>query len=172
MIKFVHGDIAEQEVDIIVNAANKDLLWEDKTVNGAIHLGGGPELTKECTEFVEKYGEVATTSFAVTAGHNLPCKHVIHALGPVYPCNECAAFELEETYHHILGHVTCDDYFWDVKSIAFPAISTGVFGFPFEEATKIQLEVCNRYITDLDEIRLVYYTKEMFDTAVHVLRTN
>ena len=172
MIKLVHSEIQLQHVDIIVNAANKELLWEDETVNGMIHIHGGPELTKECKEWVKKYGEVRTAGLGITKGHNLPCNFVIHTVGPVYPCNELAPIQLEGTYINSLAYASNVSLVRingeRPKSIAFPAISTGAFRFPFEQATQIQISSLLRHKDKFDEIRLVYHTYEQFQKATDI----
>lgn len=172
MVTLLKGNIEEQRVDFIVNAANEELLWEDKTVNGAIHLGGGQELTDTCAEWVKNWGKVEVSEFAITPGYNLPCKSVIHTVGPVYPCNRNAASELERTYRNVLSWADHQDVlnaygFTENEgriSIAIPAISTGVFSYPFREATEIQLRVAHSFRRSLD-IRLVYYTDEQLEIA-------
>jgi O-acetyl-ADP-ribose deacetylase (regulator of RNase III) len=162
MISLIKGNIAEQEVTFIVNAANEELLWEDKTVNGMIHLGGGPELTKACEDWVKKYGKVKTSHWAVTFGFNLPCDYVIHTVGPVYPCNPNAERELENTYENVLSAAVAPTF---LHSIAIPAISTGVFRYPFADATEIQVRTAKRYVDRFSEIRLVYYTDQDLSVA-------
>jgi len=172
VVTLLKGSIEKQEVDFIVNAANEELLWEDKTVNGVIHLGGGQELTDACTEWVEKHGKVQVSDFAITPGFKLPCEAVIHTVGPVYPCNRNAAHELERTYKNVLSWADHQDVlnaygFTENEgriSIAIPAISTGVFSYPFREATEIQLRVAHSFRRSLD-IRLVYYTHEQLEIA-------
>ena len=167
MITLLKGNIEKQQVTFIVNAANEELLWEDKTVNGVIHLGGGQELTDACTEWVKNWGKVEVSEFAVTPGYNLPCREVIHTVGPVYPCNKNAAQELECTYRNILRWAAqYRDAFW-INTIAFPAISTGVFSYPFREATEIQLRVAREFddVKYFDDVRLVYYTDEQLEIA-------
>ncbi len=148
-----------------MNAANEELLWEDKTVNGMIHVGGGPELTEACTAWVEKYGKVRTSDYAVTLGFNLPCRYVIHTVGPVYPCNRGAERELFNTYENVLVAATSPTFLY---SIALPAISTGVFSYPFADATRIQILMAMKYEDRFSEIRLVYYTDEDLATAQHI----
>ena len=159
MITLVKGNIAEQEVTFIVNAANEELLWEDKTVNGMIHLGGGSKLTKDCEDWVKKHGKVKTSNFAVTHGFNLPCDYVIHTVGPVYPCNRNAKRELEETYENFFSWAS-STYAYISPSIALPAISTGVFSYPFAAATEIQVRIAKQYASQFSEVRLIYYTDQ------------
>jgi O-acetyl-ADP-ribose deacetylase (regulator of RNase III) len=144
MIKVVQGDITKLEVDAIVNAANETLLGGGG-VDGAIHRAAGPELKEYCA----KLGGCPTGEARITPGFKLPAKYVIHTVGPVWRggrANEAAllascygnAFELA------LAH--------GIKTIAFPAISTGAYGYPKEEAAKIAIAVMREYEDRFDEI--------------------
>jgi len=167
-ITLAKGNIAEQEVTFIVNAANEELLWEDKTVNGMIHLGGGYQLTQACEAWVKQHGKVKTSYFAVTEGFNLSCDYIIHVVGPVYPCNRNAEQELINTYKNVLSWAY-RRLFMLPSSIAIPAISTGAFQYPFKDATKIQIEIAKQYREFYNEIRLVYYTDEDLEIAQEIL---
>jgi O-acetyl-ADP-ribose deacetylase (regulator of RNase III) len=128
-IALVHGDITRLEVDAIVNAANATLLGGGG-VDGAIHRAAGPELLEEC----RKLGGAETGEAKITAGYRLPARHVIHVVGPVWSGGGKNEHELlARCYRNALSLAASDR----IRSIAFPAISTGAYGFPIERATRI-----------------------------------
>ncbi len=152
------GDITQEQVDAIVNAANASLLGGGG-VDGAIHRAGGPAILEECRQIRrDKYPEGLPTGEAViTTAGNLPAKHVIHTVGPVY--GEHAGQEaalLTSCYQRSLNLASSNQ----LKSIAFPAISTGVFGYPKDEAAAISSDAIARFAsTDhvVEQVRLVFF---------------
>lgn len=127
------GDITKTPADAIVNAANESLLGGGG-VDGAIHRAAGPELLAECRTL----GGCPTGQAKMTKAYNLPAKYIIHAVGPYY--SDYEPWEAEEllasVYKSIMQHVTNHP---DIKSIAIPAISCGIFRFPLERATEIAI---------------------------------
>lgn len=154
-IVVVQGDIAAQKVDAIVNAANKTLLGGGG-VDGAIHRAAGPKLLKEC----KTLGGCKTGEAKITKGHNLPAKYVIHTVGPIYGKENGKEAELlSNCYKNSLLLAKQNG----IKTIAFSAISTGVYGYPKEEAVKIALDTLQAFIKNdnyFNEIRLVLHSEE------------
>jgi O-acetyl-ADP-ribose deacetylase (regulator of RNase III) len=159
-IECVKGDIADQpDITAIVNAANAELRIGGG-VAGAIHRASGPRLTKECQPMAPiKPGEAV-----ISSGHDLPNKYVIHCLGPVYGRDNPEDKLLADCYRNALRLAEKHD----IDSIAFPALSTGAFGYPMKEATKIAFATIRNEIPKLEfvkEIRFVLFSDE--DLKVH-----
>ena len=147
------GDITKEEVDVIVNAANKSLLGGGG-VDGAIHRAAGPELLEECRTL----GGCETGEAKITKGYRLPAKYVIHTVGPMYGRGKGREAELPANCHK---NSLLSAKKHKVKTVAFPAISTGVYGYPKEEAVKIVFKTVKDFISkdnSLDEIRLVLFS--------------
>jgi putative ATPase len=127
-VAIVLNDITKEVVDAITNAANED-LWHGGGVAGAISRKGGPIIQKESREYVKKYGRVKTGTCGYTSGGNLHCKYVIHAVGPIW--NDSVAPEVNINYLHsaVLSTLQMASKL-DCQSVAIPAISSGIFGFP------------------------------------------
>ena len=144
MLQIQHGDITKLSVDAIVNAANNNLLGGGG-VDGAIHRAAGPQLLEACRPL----GGCPTGEAKATPGFKLPAKWVIHTVGPVWQGGDRGEAQLlENCYRNSLELALKSD----VKTIAFPAISTGVYGYPKPEAAKIALTVMREYEVRFDSI--------------------
>jgi O-acetyl-ADP-ribose deacetylase (regulator of RNase III) len=139
-LETMHGDITRLDVDAIVNAANTSLLGGGG-VDGAIHRAAGPGLLAEC----RKLGGCPTGEARITGGHNLAARYVIHTVGPVYSGKPQDRTLLTGCYQNSLKLAVQNN----VASIAFPAISCGVYGYPIEDACRIAMDTtCNFLKTD------------------------
>lgn len=151
-IEIRQGDITRLEVDAIVNAANTSLLGGGG-VDGAIHRAAGPRLLAECRTL----GGCPTGEARITAGYNLPAKHVIHTVGPVYSGRAQDARLLADCYRNSL-QLAVDN---NLRSIAFPAISCGVYGYPIEDACKIAITTSAEFLKHhetLDRVVFVLFS--------------
>jgi len=130
-----HGpaDITKETTDAIVNAANSSLLGGGG-VDGAIHRAGGPAVLAECRQIVGRIGRLAAGNAVITTGGKLPARHVIHTVGPVYRDGNRRESEVLASCHHESIRLADERGF---RSIAFPAISTGAYGYPLEEAAPV-----------------------------------
>jgi O-acetyl-ADP-ribose deacetylase len=163
-IEVVEGDITRQTVDVIVNAANTSLLGGGG-VDGAIHRAAGPQLLEECRTL----GGCATGEAKITKGYRLPAKWVIHTPGPVWRENSGADFLLANCYRNALALAVRHG----ARSIAFPAISTGVYAFPLERATRIAVRGVRAFLDknqSLEKVVFVCFGQEAYETYQHVLK--
>lgn len=145
-LELERGDITAQEVDVIVNAANARLA-PGGGVAGAIHRAAGPQLWQAC----EPLGGCATGEAKVTEGFALPARWIVHTVGPIYGHDEPAAALLAASYRNSLD--AADDL--GAQSIAFPALSTGAFGYPLAEAAEVALSTLLDHLPDQTHIALV-----------------
>ncbi len=163
-INIWQGDITTLEVDAIVNAANKSLLGGGG-VDGAIHRAAGPELLDECRTL----GGCLTGEAKITKGYNLPAKHVIHTVGPVYSrSNPEVPRLLAACYENSLA-LAADH---QLSSVAFPAISCGVYGYPIKKACRIAVTTicdCLKKYPDIEKIVLAVFSKHDFDTYQQIM---
>ncbi|MDC0662384.1 macro domain-containing protein [Marinobacter sp. SS21] len=148
-IECIQGDITQQpDVDAVVNAAN-GLLMPGGGVAGAIHRVAGPGLAREC----QPLAPIQPGQAVITGAHNLPNRHVIHCLGPVYGQDEPSAQLLADCFRQALR--LADNQ--GLASVAFPAISTGVFGYPVREAAAVALAAVRESSASLRSVRLVRF---------------
>jgi len=153
------GDITEEEVDVIVNAANSTLLGGGG-VDGAIHAKGGPAILNECKQIrsTEYPSGLPTGKAVITTAGNLPAKHVIHTVGPIYGMNDGRdAGLLHDCYSNSLS-LAVDSF---LSSIAFPSISTGAFYYPKHEAAFVVSRAIATFLESdiaIEEVRLVFFS--------------
>ncbi|WP_433801462.1 O-acetyl-ADP-ribose deacetylase [Actinomycetospora sp. CA-084318] len=158
-ITLVQGDITTQEVDAIVNAANSGLLGGGG-VDGAIHRRGGPEILAECKQLRATSlpdGLPTGQAVATTAG-KLPAQHVIHTVGPVYARSKDRSELLASAYRESLR--VADEL--GARTVAFPAISAGVYGWPMDDAARIAVQTVGSTRTAVEEVRFVLFGDDAY----------
>jgi len=166
-LQIIQGDITMEEVDAIVNAANEH-LQHGGGVAWVISKRGGATIQKESNEWVRKKGTVDHAHPAWTSGGKLPAKYVIHAVGPVWGAGD----EDAKLSDAVSGSLHVADEL-ELKSIAFPAISTGIFGFPKERAAKVILGTIETYFeentsSEIELVKLVLFDQSTMDAFLQV----
>ena len=152
-IELIKGDITQLKVDAIVNAANSSLLGGGG-VDGAIHRAGGPAILEECRKIVAKQGGCKTGEAVITTAGNLPARYVIHTVGPVWNGgNKNEASLLASCYNESLKLAANNK----IASVAFPNISTGIYGYPKKEAAEVAIRSVTEFLTQNDFIEKVYF---------------
>jgi O-acetyl-ADP-ribose deacetylase (regulator of RNase III) len=157
VIEIIQGDITTLAVDAIVNAANSSLAGGGG-VDGAIHRAAGPELLEEC----RKLGGCPTGEARITKGYNLPARWVIHTAGPVWHGGTRDEDELLARCYRSCFALAARH---NIRTLAFPAISTGIYGFPLERATRIAITETTRFLADnagIEEVRFVCFGTETY----------
>ncbi|WP_421865948.1 macro domain-containing protein [Marinobacter adhaerens] len=165
-VECIRGNIAEQQdMDVIVNAANAELL-PGSGVAGAIHSAAGPGLAEECRALAP----IRPGQAVISSAHELPNQHVIHCLGPVYGVDEPSDRLLAECFRNAL--LLADRH--KLTSIAFPAISTGVFGYPLQNAAAVAMKAVSDTLAELNSVRLVRFVlfsdedRKVFEQALEL----
>lgn len=162
-IQVIQGDITKQKVDAIVNAANSSLLGGGG-VDGAIHRAAGPGLLAEC----RLLGGCKTGDAKATKGHNLPSRYVIHTVGPVWQDgNNDEDGSLASCYRRSFEVAAS----LNVRSIAFPAISTGIYSFPKQRAAEIAVNEARTYVGKIETLLFVCFDAETADIYRELLRS-
>ena len=165
----IRGDITKQKVDAIVNAANSSLMGGGG-VDGAIHRAGGPAILEECKAIVAKQGSCPTGEAVITTGGLLLAKFVIHTVGPVWRGGtDNEPEKLRNCYKNSLRLAVENN----LETIAFPNISTGIYGYPKEEAARVAIEAVTTHLENLTLIASVYFVcfdEENFQLYQHYLK--
>ena len=152
-ITVIRDDITRMKVDAIVNAANSSLMGGGG-VDGAIHRAGGPAILQECREIIARQGSCKTGEAVITTAGDLPARFVIHTVGPIWHGgNNDEARLLESCYHKSLKLAVEND----IKSIAFPNISTGVYGFPKKQAANIAVHTVLSFMSTNESMEKVVF---------------
>jgi O-acetyl-ADP-ribose deacetylase (regulator of RNase III) len=155
IVRLIKGDITEMETDAIVNAANSSLMGGGG-VDGAIHRKGGPKILEECKKIraVDWPEGLPTGKAVITSAGNLKTKHVIHTVGPVWYGGKRGEPELlVQAYQNSLRIAVANG----LKTLAFPSISTGAYGYPIREASRIALKTVKDFLEKEDQLREVVF---------------
>lgn len=169
-ISIIQGDITRQATDAIVNAANSSLMGGGG-VDGAIHRAGGPAILEECKEIVARQGRLPTGKAVITTGGNLPAKHVIHTVGPVWHGGGKGEAELLESAYCESLKLAAEN---NLTSVSFPSISTGAYGYPVEQAAGVAIKTVAAFLrekeTSLKEVVFVLFDSRTYEAYVAALR--
>ena len=155
-IKIIKGDITKENVDAIVNAANSSLLGGGG-VDGAIHRAGGNKILEECKSIVSKIGQLKTGEAVITSGGNLKAKYVIHTVGPIWHGGHNNEEALLFNCYKNSVKLACEN---NIKTVAFPNISTGVYGYPKDLAAKVAYNAVKESLIEyknIEEVRFVCF---------------
>ena len=162
MITLTLGDITRVDADAIVNAANSRLAVGGG-VCGAIHRAGGPEIAAECRAYVAEHGSVPAGGAALTTGGSLPARYVVHAVGPVWHGGTSGESQtLASAYRR---SIEVADAHGDIEAIAFPSISTGIFGYPLDKAAPTAVRAVRDALADATHVREATFV--LFDQATY-----
>jgi O-acetyl-ADP-ribose deacetylase len=168
MFQVIRGDITKVPVDVIVNAANSSLLGGGG-VDGAIHRAGGPAILEACRKIIAKQGGCKTGEAVITTAGALPAKYVIHTVGPVW--NGGSNNEAEKLLNCYFNSLQLAEQN-GCRSIAFPNISTGIYGYPRAEAAHIAVQAVSNYFkqpSKIDKVVFVCFDSENYELVQHEL---
>ena len=170
-LALVLGDITRERVDAIANAANERLMGGGG-VDGAIHRAGGAAIAAECSAIRAKQGGCPTGQAVITTGGNLTAKHVIHTVGPIWRGGDAGEAELLASCYRESLRLAVEH---NIKTIAFPSISTGVYGYPVAQAAVVALNAVKQFLKahdGLDEVRFVLFDDATYGAYGNVLADN
>lgn len=169
-LHIIQGDITQQSTDAIVNAANSSLMGGGG-VDGAIHRAGGPAILQDCKQIVARQGRLPTGEAVTTTGGNLKAKHVIHTVGPVWHGGNKGEPELLASAYRESLKVAAES---DLNSVSFPSISTGVYGYPVDQAARVALNTITTFLsqgdTSLREVVFVLFDSRTLEAYSSALR--
>jgi O-acetyl-ADP-ribose deacetylase (regulator of RNase III) len=168
-VAIIQGDITRQATDAIVNAANPGLMGGGG-VDGAIHRAGGPAILEGCKQIVARQGRLPTGKAVITSGGNLPARHVIHTVGPIWQGgNKDEAALLASAYKESLKLAAAHN----LTSVSFPSISTGAYGYPLAEAARVALKAVVSFlreqVTSVREVVFVLFDSRSYEAYASAL---
>lgn len=162
IITLVRGDITRQDTEAVVNAANSTLLGGGG-VDGAIHRAGGPQILEECKRIRAARGGCPTGEAVITTGGNLESRYVIHTVGPIWSGGNSGEDQLLASAYRNSLRLAAEN---GIKSVAFPSISTGAYGFPTERAARVAADTVKKLLEEKnspEEVRFVLFSQKDFD---------
>lgn len=169
ILRLLRGDITREEVDAIVNAANSTLMGGGG-VDGAIHRAGGPQILEECKQIRAMSGQLPPGQAVITGGGNLKAQYVIHTVGPIWRDGTCNEEEtLASAYLESLKLAAQ----YELKTVSFPSISTGAYGFPLDKAAPIAVATAAAFLKEdnsLEEIRFVLFDAFAFNEFQNAIK--
>jgi O-acetyl-ADP-ribose deacetylase (regulator of RNase III) len=168
-LSIVRGDITRQTTEAIVNAANSSLMGGGG-VDGAIHRAGGPTILEECRQIVSRQGRLPTGQAVMTTAGNMKARYVIHTVGPIWHGGRQGEADLlASAYRESLKLAAANS----LSSIAFPSISTGAYGYPVDEASRVAIRTVVSFLsttTPIKEVIFVLFDSRTFDVYTAALR--
>lgn len=169
-LRIIQGDITQQDTGAIVNAANSSLMGGGG-VDGAIHRAGGPAILEECKQIVSRQGHLPTGKAVITTGGNLKAKYVIHTVGPVWQGGNKGEPELLASAYQESLKLAAEN---NIKSLSFPSISTGAYGYPVDKAAKVAIDAVTDFLrrgtTSVREVVFVLFDSRTFSAYSAALR--
>ena len=168
-LSLIQGDITRQATDAIVNAANSSLMGGGG-VDGAIHRAGGPAILEECKQIVARQGRLPTGKAVITTGGNLKAKYVIHTVGPIWHGGNRGEPELLASAYRESLKLAAER---NLRSMSFPSISTGAYGYPVDEAARVALGAVIPFLkeqpTSIKEVGFVLFDSATFTSYASAL---
>jgi O-acetyl-ADP-ribose deacetylase len=161
-ITLKEGDITQQGTDAIVNAANSGLMGGGG-VDGAIHAAGGPRILEECVQIVKRIGRLPPGQAVITTAGDMPAKFVIHTVGPIWRGGTKGEAQILASCYTQSLRLAQDE---GLRSISFPSVSTGAYGYPLDLAAKVALKAVKEFLeqnSGIDEVFFVLWGKESFE---------
>lgn len=169
-LRITQGDITQQSTDAIVNAANPSLMGGGG-VDGAIHRAGGPAILQECKKIIARQGRLPAGKAVITTAGNLKAKYVIHTVGPIWHGGNKGEPELLASAYRESLKVAAEN---NLNSVSFPSISTGAYGYPIDQATKVALNAAITFLgqsdTSLREVVFVLFDSRALGAYSSALR--
>ena len=169
-LAIIQGDLTQQDTDAIVNAANPSLMGGGG-VDGAIHRAGGPAILEECKQIISRQGRLPTGKAVITTGGNLKARYVIHTVGPIWHGGDKGESQLLSSAYQESLKLAAEN---NLASVSFPSISTGAYGYPVAEASKVAIRAAISFLrqgrTSIEQVRFVLFDSATLSSYSSALR--